>query len=169
MLDNKAGQQNSDQIPWRIQQEFPNIIHNVINWFNWEDFTSVVEVAVAVVEAVMLLENSNVVSKKKMLYNIKTTFFNKNKMLYNMKKKKKIHYNIWVLKYTDCLLDKQCHHYLDGHRILQDNSDRNLVEFHKNSTILIEITVTLEEFNSHLNCWIQMLTFRILIKTLKEF
>jgi hypothetical protein len=54
-----------------------------------------VEVAVAVVGAAMLLENSNVVSKKKMLYNIKTTFFNKNKMLYNMKKKrKKIQHNI---------------------------------------------------------------------------
>jgi hypothetical protein len=38
-----------------------------------------------------------------------------------------------------------------------------------NSRILIEVHVTLEEFNSHLNCWILRLATRILIKTLKNF
>ena len=38
-----------------------------------------------------------------------------------------------------------------------------------NSRILIKVHVTLEEFNSHLNCWILRLATRILIKTLKNF
>ena len=39
------------------------------------------------------------------------------------------------------------------------------VEFHRNPRILIEIPVTLEEFNSHLNSWIIIrLSNRILIE-----